>query len=55
MRNTTECARCAARDRMWNTGTTELNRRRYPPTGDRKLWVKYGPAGPPPNDQAVNQ
>lgn len=22
---------------------TELQRRRYPPTGDRLLWVKYGP------------
>ena len=28
-------------------GATELQRRRYPPTGDRDLWVKYGPAGPP--------
>ena len=24
----------------------ELARRRYPPTGDRDLWVRYGPAGP---------
>lgn len=26
---------------------TELQRRRFPPTGDRDLWVRYGPAGPP--------
>lgn len=25
----------------------ELMRRRYPPTGDPELWVRYGPAGPP--------
>lgn len=25
----------------------ELQRRRWPPTGDRDLWVKYGPDGPP--------
>lgn len=27
---------------------SELDVRRYPPTGDRALWVRYGPAGPPP-------
>lgn len=26
---------------------SELQLLRYPPTGDRDLWVKYGPAGPP--------
>lgn len=26
---------------------TELDRRRYPPTGDRELWVRYGSDGPP--------
>ena len=26
---------------------TELDRRRYPPTGDRATWVRYGPNGPP--------
>jgi hypothetical protein len=26
---------------------TELDRRRYAPTGDRELWVRYGPDGPP--------
>lgn len=26
---------------------SELQRRRYPPTGDRDLWIKYGPTGPP--------
>lgn len=26
---------------------SELQRRRWPPTGDRALWVRYGPAGPP--------
>ncbi|MGI8816114.1 MAG: hypothetical protein ACR2G2_12795, partial [Pseudonocardia sp.] len=25
----------------------ELNLRRYPPTGDRDLWITYGPDGPP--------
>lgn len=25
----------------------ELMRRRYPPTGDPDLWVRYGPDGPP--------
>jgi hypothetical protein len=25
----------------------EIDRRRYPPTGDRELWIRYGPAGPP--------
>lgn len=25
----------------------DLARRRYPPTGDRDLWIRYGPAGPP--------
>jgi hypothetical protein len=25
----------------------ELLRRRWPPTGDRDLWVRYGAAGPP--------
>lgn len=27
---------------------TELERRRWGPTGDRALWVRYGDAGPPP-------
>jgi hypothetical protein len=26
----------------------EIERLRYPPTGDRGLWIQYGPAGPPP-------
>lgn len=26
--------------------TTELRRRRYPPTGDRELWVRQGPDEP---------
>lgn len=26
---------------------TELMRRRWPPTGDRDLWIRYGPAEPP--------
>lgn len=26
---------------------SDLQRRRYPPTGDRDLWIRYGPAGPP--------
>jgi hypothetical protein len=26
---------------------SDLQRRRYPPTGNRELWIKYGPAGPP--------
>lgn len=26
---------------------TQLQRHRWPPTGNRDLWVKYGPAGPP--------
>lgn len=26
----------------------ETARHRYPPTGDPELWVRYGPAGPPP-------
>jgi hypothetical protein len=25
---------------------TELQRRRYPPTGDRDTWIRTGPAGP---------
>ena len=25
----------------------ELMRRRYPPSGDPDLWVRYGPTGPP--------
>lgn len=25
----------------------QIDRRRWPPTGDRALWVRYGPAGPP--------
>lgn len=27
--------------------TSPLLLKRYPPTGDRATWVKYGPAGPP--------
>lgn len=27
---------------------TELQLARWPPTGDRDLWIRYGPAGPPP-------
>jgi len=26
---------------------TELQRRRYPPNGDRDEWIRYGPDGPP--------
>lgn len=28
----------------------ETLRRRWPPTGDRDLWVRYGPDGPPSNE-----
>ena len=28
-------------------GYSDLQKHRWPPTGDRDLWVKYGPAGPP--------
>jgi hypothetical protein len=28
---------------------TELQRKRYPPTGCRETWVRYGPDGPPPD------
>jgi hypothetical protein len=28
-------------------GPSELDLRRWPPTGDRDLWILYGPAGPP--------
>ncbi len=44
---TADCRECAARRRMLDSATPELLRRRYPPTGDRDLWVRYGPAGPP--------
>lgn len=27
----------------------ELDRLRWPPTGDRDLWVRFGPDGPPPD------
>lgn len=27
---------------------SEIQRRRWPPNGDRDEWVRYGPAGPPP-------
>lgn len=26
---------------------TALQVARWPPTGDRELWIRYGPAGPP--------
>lgn len=29
---------------------TEVQIRRWPPTGNRELWVRYGPAGPPRAD-----
>jgi hypothetical protein len=29
---------------------SELDKRRYPPTGDKETWIKYGPAGPPTVD-----
>jgi hypothetical protein len=29
------------------TERNELMFRRWPPTGNRELWIKYGPAGPP--------
>jgi len=42
------CSACAARYRMDDAVVgSELMRRRYPPTGDRELWVRYGEAGPP--------
>lgn len=31
---------------------TELQRRRYPPTGNRELWIRWGPAGPPAADES---
>jgi hypothetical protein len=31
---------------------SRLQMARYPPTGDRDLWVRYGPAGPPVVKQA---
>lgn len=30
-----------------------LARHRYPPTGNRDLWIRYGPAGPPTSLHAV--
>lgn len=27
--------------------SADVQHRRYPPTGDRDLWVRYGPSGPP--------
>lgn len=36
--------------RRWRESSVpgdEMRRRRYPPTGDRDLWIAYGPAGPP--------
>lgn len=29
------------------TYATELQRRRFPPNGDRDEWIRYGPDGPP--------
>lgn len=29
------------------TEYTKLQRHRWPPSGDRELWIRYGPAGPP--------
>lgn len=29
---------------------SELQKRRWPPTGDRDLWIRYGPAGPPSDE-----
>lgn len=29
---------------------SELQKLRWPPTGDRDLWVQYGPAGPPSDE-----
>jgi len=46
-----ECPGCAARRRVEAAATgSELMRRRYPPTGDPALWVRYGPAGPPEHE-----
>lgn len=42
-----ECSRCAARNRMWMSGPSDLMKRRYPPNGDVQEWVRHGPAGPP--------
>jgi len=42
------CPGCAARHRVEDAAAgSELMRRRYPPTGDRELWVRYGEAGRP--------
>ena len=42
------CPECAWREAMFRGGPADLLRRRYPPTGDRWMWVRYGPDGPPP-------
>lgn len=31
---------------MRGGGPSDLDKLRYPPTGDPDLWVKYGPGGP---------
>ena len=48
------CPGCAARQRVEAAAAgSELMRLRYPPTGDRELWVRYGPAGPPPDGESA--
>jgi hypothetical protein len=40
---------CGGRYHRHNTllELSDLQKRRYPPTGNRELWILYGPAGPP--------
>ena len=43
------CPACAARARFEAalSGRSELQRRRFPPNGNREEWIKYGPSGAP--------
>lgn len=41
------CSSCDAQRHREAAPARELARRRFPPTGDRDLWVRYGPDGPP--------
>jgi len=41
------CSSCDAQHHLEAAPARELARRRFPPTGDRDLWVRYGPDGPP--------
>lgn len=41
------CPECERREAMLRGGPPALLKHRYPPTGDWRTWVRYGPAGPP--------